>query len=281
MAFSYVATSPRRIKNRSPEDLGHTARESQTRGEDISCTNPSQKSGAPARLIATASLLRRTMHTPVISYMQFLVLQPAVGTRLDDTFLRITVSRLGATICAPHTCIRGVEVDCSGIRSLACMSQIRWTSHATYTTPSGVDQWLYQRGNGVSGHPCRVRAKIVIQWWLKTSWHCADMGEKRSMLSLTCPDTLTAPVTRTARSLVLDKWQTTPKIGDFQLCFTSVDIFSIFTDILIFLRTFTDKSFWVKFLLLRTVRKFTDGWQPGLCLVNKLSWSPNPILCLI
>ena len=40
-----------------------------------------------------------------------------------------------------------------------------------------------------------------------------------------------------------------------------MDIFSFFTDILIFLRTFTDKSFWVKFL--RTARKFTDGWQPG------------------
>ena len=39
-----------------------------------------------------------------------------------------------------------------------------------------------------------------------------------------------------------------------------VDIFSFLMDILIFLRTFTDKSFWGKFL--RTVRKFTDGWQP-------------------
>ena len=41
-----------------------------------------------------------------------------------------------------------------------------------------------------------------------------------------------------------------------------VDIFLFFTDIPIFLRIFTDKSFWVKFL--RTVRKFTDGWQPWL-----------------
>ena len=44
----------------------------------------------------------------------------AVGTRLDDTSLRIAVSlRLGATMCAPHTWVCGAEVDCSGIHGLA------------------------------------------------------------------------------------------------------------------------------------------------------------------
>ena len=32
----------------------------------------------------------------------------SVGTRLDDTSLRIAISlRLGAIICAPHTCVCG------------------------------------------------------------------------------------------------------------------------------------------------------------------------------
>jgi len=45
----------------------------------------------------------------------------AVGTRLDDTSLRIAVAlRLGATMCAPHTCVCGQHVDSSGIHGLAC-----------------------------------------------------------------------------------------------------------------------------------------------------------------
>jgi hypothetical protein len=45
----------------------------------------------------------------------------AVGTRLDDTSLRIAVAlRLGATMCAPHTCVCGEQVDSSGIHGLAC-----------------------------------------------------------------------------------------------------------------------------------------------------------------
>ena len=45
----------------------------------------------------------------------------AVGTWLDDTSLRIAVSlRLGANMCAPHTCVCGVQVDSSGTHGLAC-----------------------------------------------------------------------------------------------------------------------------------------------------------------
>ena len=45
----------------------------------------------------------------------------SVGTRLDDTSLRIAVSlRLGASICAPHTCVCGQLVDSSGVHGLAC-----------------------------------------------------------------------------------------------------------------------------------------------------------------
>jgi hypothetical protein len=45
----------------------------------------------------------------------------SIGTRLDDTSLRIAVSlRLGATMCAPHTCVCGLQVDSSGTHGLAC-----------------------------------------------------------------------------------------------------------------------------------------------------------------
>ena len=45
----------------------------------------------------------------------------SVGTRLDDSSLRMAVSlRLGAAMCAPHTCICGQPVDTSGTHGLAC-----------------------------------------------------------------------------------------------------------------------------------------------------------------
>ena len=45
----------------------------------------------------------------------------AVGTRMDNTTLRIAVAlRLGAPICAPHSCICGVPVDESGVHGLSC-----------------------------------------------------------------------------------------------------------------------------------------------------------------
>jgi len=45
----------------------------------------------------------------------------SVGARPDDSSLRIAVSlRLGATMCAPHTCICDMLVDSSGVHGLAC-----------------------------------------------------------------------------------------------------------------------------------------------------------------
>ena len=42
-------------------------------------------------------------------------------TRLDDASLRIAIAiRLGATVCAPHTCICGTTVESSGIHGLSC-----------------------------------------------------------------------------------------------------------------------------------------------------------------
>ena len=45
----------------------------------------------------------------------------AVGTRLDDTSLRLAIAlRLGAIMCAPHTCVYGVQVGGDGTHGLAC-----------------------------------------------------------------------------------------------------------------------------------------------------------------
>jgi hypothetical protein len=44
-----------------------------------------------------------------------------VGTRLDDTAMRIAVAlRLGAPVCIPHRCICGATVDSTGIHGLSC-----------------------------------------------------------------------------------------------------------------------------------------------------------------
>jgi hypothetical protein len=44
-----------------------------------------------------------------------------MGTRLDDTSLRIAIARrLGTELCAPQSCICDHPVDCSGTHSLAC-----------------------------------------------------------------------------------------------------------------------------------------------------------------
>ena len=66
-----------------------------------------------ARLIAAAA--------PHFGDIMHAIPCSAVGTRLYNTSLRIAVSmRLRATMCAPHTCVCGAEVDCSGIHGLAC-----------------------------------------------------------------------------------------------------------------------------------------------------------------
>lgn len=57
----------------------------------------------------------------------------AVGTRMDDSSFRIAVAlRLGASVCAPHTCICGHSVDSSGTHGLSCRrSAGRHIRHST------------------------------------------------------------------------------------------------------------------------------------------------------
>jgi Reverse transcriptase (RNA-dependent DNA polymerase) len=72
-----------------------------------------QSPAGRARLLAAAS-----PHSG-----DFLAALPAsaLGTRLDDSSFRIAVAlRLGAPVCAPHTCVCGQEVDTFGTHGLSC-----------------------------------------------------------------------------------------------------------------------------------------------------------------
>ena len=114
----------------------------------------------------------------------------AVGTRLDDTSLRIAVSlRLGATMCAPHTCVCGVEVDCFGIHGLACRKSAG----------------RHMRHNAVNDLIKRALASADIPALLEPKSLSRDDGKRPDGLTVlpwangrclvwdfTCPDTLAA-----------------------------------------------------------------------------------------
>ena len=114
----------------------------------------------------------------------------AVGTRLDDSSLRIAVSlRLGATMCAPHTCVCGVEVDCFGIHGLACRKSAG----------------RHFRHNAVNDLIKRALASAEIPALLEPKSLSRDDGKRPDGLTVlpwangrclvwdfTCPDTLAA-----------------------------------------------------------------------------------------
>jgi len=114
----------------------------------------------------------------------------AVGTRLDDTSLRIAISlRLGATMCAPHTCICGEEVDSSGTHGLACRK-----SAGRHMRHNAVND-LIKRALTSAGIPAMLEPKSLSR----------DDGKRPDGLTVlpwangrcmvwdfTCPDTLAA-----------------------------------------------------------------------------------------
>ena len=114
----------------------------------------------------------------------------AVGTRLDDTSFRIAVSlRLGATMCVPHTCVCGAEVDCFGIHGLACRKSAG----------------RHMRHNAVNDLIKRALASADIPALLEPKSLSRDDGKRPDGLTVlpwangrclvwdfTCPDTLAA-----------------------------------------------------------------------------------------
>ena len=112
----------------------------------------------------------------------------SIGTRLDDTSLRIAVAlRLGANMCAPHTCLCGAQVDSRGTHGLACRKSAgRHTRH-----------------NAVNDLIKRALASADIPAMLEPNSLSRDDGKRPDGLTVlpwangrcmvwdfTCPDTL-------------------------------------------------------------------------------------------
>jgi len=112
----------------------------------------------------------------------------AVGTRLDNTSLRIAVGlRLGLNVCAPHVCVCGEQVSTSGTHGLACRKSAgRHFRHnavndlikralASAETPAILEPASLCRSDGK-----RPDGLTIVPW---------DRG--RSLVwDFTCPDTL-------------------------------------------------------------------------------------------
>jgi len=114
----------------------------------------------------------------------------AVGTRLEDTSLRVAVAlRLGATICAPHTCVCGAHVDSTGTHGLACRKSAgRHLRHnsvndlikralASANVPALLEPSSLSRDDGK-----RPDGLTVLPW----------SGGRCMIWDFTCPDTLAA-----------------------------------------------------------------------------------------
>ena len=70
-----------------------------------------------ARLIATAA--------PSSGAFLQVIPMSSVGTRLDNTSMRIAVSlRLGAPLSTPHDCIRGAAVESSGVHAWSELPEV-------------------------------------------------------------------------------------------------------------------------------------------------------------
>jgi len=114
----------------------------------------------------------------------------AVGTRLDDTSLRLAVAlRIGAKICAPHSCVCGARVDSDGIHALACRKSAG----------------RHMRHSAVNDLIKRALVSANVPSLLEPTSLCRDDGKRPDGLTVlpwangrclvwdfTCPDTLAA-----------------------------------------------------------------------------------------
>ena len=114
----------------------------------------------------------------------------AVGTRLDDTSLRLAIAlRLGAIMCAPHTCVCGVQVGGDGTHGPRLQKVSR---------PSNASQRRQrpdQEGAGLRQYTVIAGTKFVVPW----RWQAPDgltvlpWANGRCLVwDFTCPDTLAA-----------------------------------------------------------------------------------------
>ena len=114
----------------------------------------------------------------------------AVGTRLDDTSLRLAIAlRLEAIMCAPHTCVCGIQVGGDGTHGLACRKSAG----------------RQMRHNAVNDLIKRALVSANVPSLLEPNSLCRDDGKRPDGLTVlpwangrclvwdfTCPDTLAA-----------------------------------------------------------------------------------------
>ena len=113
-----------------------------------------------------------------------------VGTRLDDTSLRLAIAlRLGAIMCAPHTCVCGVQVGGDGTHGLACRK-----SAGRQMRHNAVND-LIKRALVSANVPSLLEPKFVVPWrWQAPRWlDRVPWANGRCLVwDFTCPDTLAA-----------------------------------------------------------------------------------------
>jgi hypothetical protein len=113
-----------------------------------------------------------------------------IGTRLDDTSLRIAIAlRLGAPVCAPHTCVCGETVDTLGTHGLCCRK-----SAGRHSRHSALND-LIKRALASADIPSRLEPTSLSRVDGKRPDGLSTMPwkEGRCLLwDVTCPDTLAA-----------------------------------------------------------------------------------------
>jgi len=151
----------------------------------VSCTKPSR-----------ACLFYRSCCSP---FSRLLVCHSLLVSRNEaDTWLRIAVSlRQGAPMCAPHTCICGVQVDSPGVHGLACRKSAG----------------CHMRHNAVNDFIKRALASANVQSVLEPislSWGDGKRPEGWTVLpwltvvawsGISCVQTLWQPVTWNVRAI--------------------------------------------------------------------------------